>query len=131
MEVGLKVDGSAAYACFVGFAGVVLMRFGGGVDDDDFVDIGGHLFGGGIEEDDVACRSGFGEGVLVPGPEVAGAGVGDALDVLPEVSRFGVGGGGGEGFCEFNGARVPKSGGVGEGFVVLGEFLSEEVAYQA
>src|SRR5437868_5134033 len=98
LRVGLEIYGSAAYACFVGFAGVIVMRFSGGVDDGDFVNVGGDLFGGGIEENDVACRSGFGQRVLVPRPEVAQAGIGDALDVLPEVRRFGVGGGGGETF---------------------------------
>src|SRR5258706_5066286 len=41
---------------------------GGGIDDGDFIDVGGDEFGGGIEEDDVARRSGFGEGGLCARP---------------------------------------------------------------
>ncbi len=79
----------------------------------------------------MACRAGFREGVLVPCPEVAGAGVGDALDVLPEITGFRVGGGGGEAFCEFDGARVFEPGGISDGFVMLAEFFFKEEADQA
>ena len=43
----------------------------------------------------------------MPGPKVAGAGVGDTLDVLPQVRWLGISGGSGEPFGEFDGARMP------------------------